>query len=310
MIGFLRGHVAAKTPPHLVVDVNGVGYEIEVPMTTCLELPEVGAEIHLVTHLIVREDQHTLYGFANEATGAEDPALFLRHHIIRIVLGFMLLVLFIKVREDVLRRLAKPLLIAALVLLGLVLVPSPLSVEVRGSARWLHLGYFVFQPSELAKIALIVYLADFITRRGYDIRKFSRGFVPAFIVVGTAVVLVAAEPNIGTAAMLLLIGIVVLFAGGARIEHLGRHLPDRSGGTAHDQLVVARDHVGHWPLWRGRVDLSRSHYAGHRDDCVLWRLPSHLGHRSVHRLVLGDRGTVHPDRLGRHHAGQSLLSEP
>ena len=67
MISFLRGHVAAKTPPHLVVDVNGVGYEIEVPMTTCLELPEVGAEIHLVTHLIVREDQHTLYGFGNEA---------------------------------------------------------------------------------------------------------------------------------------------------------------------------------------------------------------------------------------------------
>ena len=67
MIGYLRGHVAAKTPPHLVVDVNGVGYEVEAPLSTCLDLPEVGAEIHLVTHLIVREDQHTLYGFANEA---------------------------------------------------------------------------------------------------------------------------------------------------------------------------------------------------------------------------------------------------
>ena len=67
MIGFLRGHVATKTPPHLVVDLNGIGYEVEVPMTTCLELPEVGAEVHLITHLIVREDQHTLYGFASEA---------------------------------------------------------------------------------------------------------------------------------------------------------------------------------------------------------------------------------------------------
>jgi Holliday junction DNA helicase RuvA len=67
MIGFLRGHVAAKTPPHLVIDVNGVGYEVEAPLSTCLDLPEVGAEILLVTHLIVREDQHTLYGFANEA---------------------------------------------------------------------------------------------------------------------------------------------------------------------------------------------------------------------------------------------------
>ncbi|MGD9401430.1 MAG: putative peptidoglycan glycosyltransferase FtsW [bacterium] len=161
------------------------------------------------------------YDFAIEATESEDAGLFLRHHIIRVILGFILLVLFMKVREDVLRRLAGPVLIAALVLLGLVLIPSPLRVVVRGSARWLRLGYFVFQPSELAKIALILYLADFITRRGYEIRKFSRGFLPAFIVIGSAVVLVAAEPNIGTAAMLLLIGIIVLFAGGARIEHLG-----------------------------------------------------------------------------------------
>jgi cell division protein FtsW len=161
------------------------------------------------------------YGFAIEATESQDPGLFLRHHIIRVVLGFMLLVLFMKVREDVLRRLAKPLLVLALVLLGLVLVPTPLRVEVRGSARWLRLGFFVFQPSELAKIALIVYLADFITRRGYEIKKFSQGFVPAFIVIGLAVLLVAAEPNIGTAAMLLLIGMIVLYAGGARIGHLG-----------------------------------------------------------------------------------------
>jgi Holliday junction DNA helicase RuvA len=66
MIGFLRGHLAAKTPPLLVIDVNGIGYEVLAPLSTCFELPEVGAEIHLVTHLIVREDQHTLYGFGSE----------------------------------------------------------------------------------------------------------------------------------------------------------------------------------------------------------------------------------------------------
>ncbi len=161
------------------------------------------------------------YGYAIEATESRDPGFFLRHHIIRVVLGFMLLVVFTKVREDVLRRLARPLLAGALVLLLLVLVPSPLRVEVRGSARWLRFGYFVFQPSELAKIALIMYLADFVERRGYEIKTFSRGFLPAFIVTGSAVLLVAAEPNIGTAAMLLLIGMIVLFAGGARVAHLG-----------------------------------------------------------------------------------------
>jgi Holliday junction DNA helicase RuvA len=67
MIGYLRGKLAFKAPPQLVVDVNGIGYEIEAPLSTCFVLPDVGAEIHIVTHLVVREDQHTLYGFASEA---------------------------------------------------------------------------------------------------------------------------------------------------------------------------------------------------------------------------------------------------
>ena len=67
MIGFLRGRIAVKLPPLLVIDVNGVGYEVEAPMSTCFAVPDVGADIHILTHLIVREDQHTLYGFASEA---------------------------------------------------------------------------------------------------------------------------------------------------------------------------------------------------------------------------------------------------
>ncbi len=67
MIGFLRGVLAAKHPPVLLVDVGGVGYELEAPMSTFYELPEVGETVRLVTHLSVREDAHVLYGFASEA---------------------------------------------------------------------------------------------------------------------------------------------------------------------------------------------------------------------------------------------------
>lgn len=63
MIGFLRGRLVAKQPPVLLVDVNGVGYEVEAPMTTFYDLPETGAEIVLHTHLVVREDAHALFGF-------------------------------------------------------------------------------------------------------------------------------------------------------------------------------------------------------------------------------------------------------
>jgi len=66
MIGSLRGRLTAKLPPGLVIDVGGVGYEIEAPMSTFYGLPAVGAEISLFTHLVVREDAHILFGFGTE----------------------------------------------------------------------------------------------------------------------------------------------------------------------------------------------------------------------------------------------------
>jgi Holliday junction DNA helicase RuvA len=66
MIGSLRGRLAAKHPPQLLLEVAGVGYEIEAPMSTFYELPEVGNEVHLYTHLVVREDAHILFGFATQ----------------------------------------------------------------------------------------------------------------------------------------------------------------------------------------------------------------------------------------------------
>jgi Holliday junction DNA helicase RuvA len=63
VIGRLRGNLAEKQPPHLLLDVNGVGYELEVPMTTLYRLPSVGEPVTLHTHLVVREDAHLLYGF-------------------------------------------------------------------------------------------------------------------------------------------------------------------------------------------------------------------------------------------------------
>ena len=67
MIGFLRGTLIAKRPPSLVLDVGGVGYELEAPMSTFYRLPDPGQTLSLVTHLVVREDAHSLYGFFTEA---------------------------------------------------------------------------------------------------------------------------------------------------------------------------------------------------------------------------------------------------
>ncbi|MDX1697365.1 MAG: Holliday junction branch migration protein RuvA, partial [Thiohalobacterales bacterium] len=67
MIGLLRGRILSRQPPQLLLDVEGVGYEIDAPMTTFYNLPGVGEEVTLYTHLAVREDAHTLYGFINTA---------------------------------------------------------------------------------------------------------------------------------------------------------------------------------------------------------------------------------------------------
>jgi len=66
MIGSLRGRIASKTPPQLTVDVGGLGYELEAPMSTFFHLPAVGEEVRLLTHLVVREDAHVLYAFATD----------------------------------------------------------------------------------------------------------------------------------------------------------------------------------------------------------------------------------------------------
>ena len=72
MIGFVRGKLVVKAPPHLTVDVGGVGYDIDAPMSTFYTLPAVGSEVRLLTHLVVREDAHILYGFGTQ----EERTLF------------------------------------------------------------------------------------------------------------------------------------------------------------------------------------------------------------------------------------------
>lgn len=72
MIGSLRGRLAGKQAPHIMLECNGVGYEVETPMSTFLDLPEIGVEIFLHTHFLVREDAQILYGFSTD----EERALF------------------------------------------------------------------------------------------------------------------------------------------------------------------------------------------------------------------------------------------
>jgi len=70
MIGRLRGELISRQAPYLLLDVNGVGYELESPMSTFYGLPDLGQQVTLLTHLAIRDDAHVLYGFATESERA------------------------------------------------------------------------------------------------------------------------------------------------------------------------------------------------------------------------------------------------
>ena len=123
------------------------------------------------------------------------------------------------------RLLAKPwlcgaLLAASLVLLGLVAVPG-IGRMLNGSRRWLRLGPVSFQPSELAKYAMIVYLARALSQKRRDVTRFFRGLAPLFVLPGIMFLLILLQPNLSTAGSILIVTAVMAMIAGARWRHLG-----------------------------------------------------------------------------------------
>jgi len=118
-----------------------------------------------------------------------------------------------------LQKIAKPIFLFSLVPLAVVLLPG-VAHEAGGAKRWLHMAGLNFQPSELVKVALVVYLADFITRHRNDLQDFWRGFVPPMMLLGSAVLLVLLQPDLGTAISLVVLTFAMLFVAGCRIRHI------------------------------------------------------------------------------------------
>jgi cell division protein FtsW len=148
-----------------------------------------------------------------------DPYFFLKRQVFWAALGCG--ALWVALRTDY-RRLEKfvlPLLALAALLLVLVLIPG-LGVSVNGSRRWLRLGPFSFQPAELAKLALVVYLAAFLARKREELDDVWRGLMPPLAVGGVLASLVLLQPDLGNAVTLLVLTVGLLFLAGARTSWL------------------------------------------------------------------------------------------
>jgi cell division protein FtsW len=157
------------------------------------------------------------YFYAQDHYG--DPLIFFRKHLLALGAGTVLLLLVSHVRVDWFERLAGPLLICILAALVMVLIPG-LGITHGGARRWIGVGPFNFQPSEFAKIIVVLYLARSISRKRERMNEFIVGVVPPLLVVGLCALLIAAQPDFGTAAILVLVLVLMLCGGGARPAHL------------------------------------------------------------------------------------------
>jgi cell division protein FtsW len=138
---------------------------------------------------------------------------FLMRHVIYMVVGLSVALLAFQVRMETWEKLARPLFVLSLILLVLVLIPF-IGKSVNGARRWISLGVVTFQPSELAKLATIIYAANYMVRKMDVKEKFFKAVLPMGAAVGVAGLLLLAEPDMGAFIVIAMIAMGILFLGG------------------------------------------------------------------------------------------------
>ena len=138
-------------------------------------------------------------------------------HAIKVLLGFGAIFVFMQIDYHKYRKLTKPALIVSVALLVITLV---LGGRFKGATRWLSIGGFGLQPSDFAKFALVFHLSVLMAAKGEMVKDFRKGFLPMLIWIGTVTVLVLAQPNFSTGAMIFAVSLTMLFIGRARIFHI------------------------------------------------------------------------------------------
>lgn len=155
--------------------------------------------------------------YAFETMG--DSAYFLKRHLFYVLIGLACSLGVMSVDYRYFKKAAKPLVLISFGLLLLLLVPG-IARQVGGARRWFRIFSFSFQPSEFAKFAMIVYAAEFLSRKKTEITSFVRGFLPVLIVLGTMSLLIIVQPDLGTVIAMVSICFIMFFIGGVRLSHI------------------------------------------------------------------------------------------
>ncbi|MBI9084802.1 MAG: putative lipid II flippase FtsW [Desulfobacterales bacterium] len=216
---------------------------------------------------------------------------FLRKQALFSLVGIVALVVCRHIPYRVYRSLPYVLLAMALALLGAIQF-SELGLSAGGSARWLRVGLFSFQPSEFARFALIIYLAYSLSAKIERIQDFYIGFVPHVLVLGILTALICLQPDFGSAVILWMLTWIMLFVGGVRILHLLSPL-----------VVIA-------PL--GYLFMISAPYRVERLISFWnpWQYASTEGYQAIHSLMAFGTGGVWGAGIGKGYQKLFYLPEP
>lgn len=150
----------------------------------------------------------------------EDNYYFLKHQLFRgAIPGIILLFFIAKVDYRKWKKFATGALIATLLLLIIVLIPS-LSFEYGGARRWVAIGPLTLQPTEIAKLTFLLYLATWLEKKEKGVKDWKYGFLPFVTVLGVIGFLIMMQPDLGTLSIILISSIMVYFVAGAKLSHL------------------------------------------------------------------------------------------
>ncbi|MFA5975579.1 MAG: putative lipid II flippase FtsW [Elusimicrobiota bacterium] len=161
--------------------------------------------------------------------------LFVRKQLLWDALGAGAMFLCMRIDYHRWQKWCWPLLGIAILSLGAVLAVGPV---VKGAQRWIHMGPVTFQPSEIAKLALLLWLADYLDRHKSHLKNFRRGFLPPMMVVGAVLGLILKEPDLGTPILLGGVCLMMLFLAGARLTHLGGTILAGTGPLIYELFCV------------------------------------------------------------------------
>lgn len=149
----------------------------------------------------------------------DDSYYYLKRMLVFALMGLAFMVFAMRVPYRIYCRLAYPILLGALGLCALVFVPG-IGRTIGGATRWLHVGPFAFQPSELAKVAMIFFLAYSLQKKADKVRSFGIGLVPHLIVMAVVAGAILAQRDFGSAVMIAVVTWLMLFAAGVRLAYL------------------------------------------------------------------------------------------